>query len=110
MRFFSILLKLVRRTVSKSVSFNTIVNPNLFAVTRCEVSAGEFEFDYYSPEEKEVTLTLKIRNYTDIPLNEVFLPPLARNYMAVIYDKDIIKIRDIESSGKAQCRRAIALA
>ena len=30
-----------------------------FAVTRCEVSAGEFEFDYYSPEEKEVTLTLK---------------------------------------------------
>ena len=33
-----------------------------FAVTRCEVSAGEFEFDYYSPEEKEVTLTLRAVN------------------------------------------------
>ncbi len=26
-----------------------------FAVTRCEVSAGEFEFDYYSPEERSDT-------------------------------------------------------
>lgn len=33
-----------------------------FAVTSCEVNANQFKFDYYSPEEKEVTVILKAVN------------------------------------------------
>lgn len=33
-----------------------------FAVTSCEVNANQFKFDYFCPEEKEVTVTLKALN------------------------------------------------
>ncbi len=43
-------------------SLQRICSYSPFAVTRCEVSAGEVEFDYYSLGEKEITLTLKAVN------------------------------------------------
>lgn len=35
---------------------------NPFIVTKCEVSSSDFSFDYYAPEEKEVSVTLKAVN------------------------------------------------
>ena len=43
-------------------SLQTICSYSPFAVTGCEVNANQFKFDYFCPEEKEVTVTLNAVN------------------------------------------------
>lgn len=43
-------------------SLQSICTYTPFAVTSCEVNANQFKFDYFCPEEKEVTVTLKAVN------------------------------------------------
>lgn len=43
-------------------SLESICSYAPFAVTSCEVNADEFKFDYFSLEEKEITVTLKAIN------------------------------------------------
>lgn len=43
-------------------SLQSICSYSPFAVTSCEVNADQFKFDYFCPEEKEVTVTLKAVN------------------------------------------------
>lgn len=43
-------------------SLQSICSYSPFAVTGCEVNADQFKFDYYCPEEKEVSVTLKAVN------------------------------------------------
>lgn len=43
-------------------SLQSICTYSPFAVTGCEVNADQFSFDYFCPEEKEVTVTLKAVN------------------------------------------------
>lgn len=43
-------------------SLQSICSYSPFAVTSCEVNANQFKFDYFCPEEKEVTVTLKAVN------------------------------------------------
>jgi len=39
-----------------------ICNSNPFVITNCSVSSSDFNFDYYSDQEKDVTVTLKAIN------------------------------------------------
>lgn len=43
-------------------SLQSICSYSPFAVTSCEVNANQFKFDYFCPEEKEITVTLKAVN------------------------------------------------
>lgn len=43
-------------------SLQNICSYSPFAVTSCEVNANQFKFNYFCPEEKEVTVTLKAIN------------------------------------------------
>lgn len=43
-------------------SLQSICSYSPFAVTSCEVNASNFKFNYFCPEEKEVTVTLKAVN------------------------------------------------
>ena len=43
-------------------SLQSICSYSPFAVTSCEVNANQFKFDYFSPEEKEITIILKAIN------------------------------------------------
>lgn len=43
-------------------SLESICSYSPFAVTSCDVNANQFKFDYFCPEEKEVTVTLKAIN------------------------------------------------
>lgn len=43
-------------------SLQSICSYSPFAVTSCDVNANQFKFDYFCPEEKEVTVTLKAVN------------------------------------------------
>lgn len=43
-------------------SLQNICSYSPFAVTRCDVNANQFKFNYFCPEEREVTVTLKAIN------------------------------------------------
>lgn len=43
-------------------SLQSICSYSPFAVTRCDVNADQFKFNYFCPEEREVTVTLKAIN------------------------------------------------
>lgn len=50
-----------------------------FAVINCEVNADQFKFDYFSPEEKEITVTLKALNEKN---NEI----VTSTYILTLYE------------------------